>query len=414
MSDSCSPHGETIPVVLLGSTGSIGTQAREVIEAHRGRFDVVGLSAGGSTLGELAAQIVALKPSFVAVARDVRSQLEAAVRELGARCPEVFVGAQASVELVRASAELVGTDPGRPRLVVLNGITGGVGLPATLAALQCGARLALANKESLVVGGALVRDAMRFPGQIVPVDSEHSAIAQALASGVHEKGLTSPRLSGRSEVAQIVLTASGGPFRGRSRAQLRGVRAEQALAHPTWKMGKKITIDSATLANKGLEVIEACRLFDVSPEIVKVVVHPESIVHSLVRTKDGMLYAQLSDPDMKHPILSALTWPETAENYLQTFDLFDKTLSFFRPRTEDFPLLAYAYEAAKRGASYTIAYNAADEVAALAFLDGKLSFTDIARVVRSVLDEDWTMLPESFEDVFKADAKARSLAKTLI
>lgn len=244
--------------------------------------------------------------------------------------------------------------------------------------------------------------AQKSGARIIPVDSEHSAIFSLI-----EK-------IGKENIAQILITASGGPFRTYAKEDLARVSVEDALAHPTWKMGKKITIDSATLANKGLEVIEACRLFDVSPEIVKVVVHPESIVHSLVRTKDGMLYAQLSDPDMKHPILSALTRPETAENYLQAFDLFDKTLSFFRPRTEDFPLLAYAYEAAKRGASYTIAYNAADEVAALAFLDGKLSFTGIARVVRSVLDEDWSVLPESFEDVFKADAKARALAKTLI
>jgi len=290
-----------------------------------------------------------------------------------------------------------------PADIVVNGIAGAAGLQASLIAVRTHRTLALANKESIVMAGHLLQqEAEKYHSLIIPVDSEHSAIYSLI------------RAHGREAIERLIITASGGPFRTWAKERIQEATLQDALKHPTWTMGAKITIDSATLANKGLEVIEACRLFDVSPEIVKVVVHPESIVHSLVQTKDGMLYAQLSDPDMKHPILSALTLPETAENYLEPFDLFDKTLSFFRPRTEDFPLLAYAYEAAERGASYTIAYNAADEVAALAFLDGKLSFTDIARVVRSVLDEDWTMLPESFEDVFKADAKARSLAKTLI
>ena len=186
-----------IPVVLLGSTGSIGTQAREVIEANRGRFDVLGLSAGGSSIAELAAQVLALNPAFVGVARDVRAELAAAVESMGGTCPEVFVGEDASVEVVCASVQRAEELYPSVTPVVLNGITGGVGLSSTLAALRCGARLALANKESLVVGGALVKNAMRFPGQIVPVDSEHSAIAQALASGVHERGLTSPVVSGR-------------------------------------------------------------------------------------------------------------------------------------------------------------------------------------------------------------------------
>lgn len=211
-----------IPVVLLGSTGSIGTQAREVIEANRGRFDVLGLSAGGSSVTELAAQVLALNPAFVGVARDVRAELAAAVESMGGTCPEVFVGEDASVEVVCASVQRAEELYPSVTPVVLNGITGGVGLSSTLASLRCGARLALANKESLVVGGALVKNAMRFPGQIVPVDSEHSAIAQALASGVHERGLTSPVVSGHSEVADLVLTASGGPFRGRTREQLRG------------------------------------------------------------------------------------------------------------------------------------------------------------------------------------------------
>lgn len=415
MSDSCSPHGETIPVVLLGSTGSIGTQACEVIEAHRGRFDVVGLSAGGSTLGELAAQIVALKPSFVAVARDVRSQLEAAVRELGARCPEVFVGAQASVELVRASAQLVGADPGRPRLVVLNGITGGVGLPATLAALQCGARLALANKESLVVGGALVRDAMRFPGQIVPVDSEHSAIAQALASGVHEKGLTSPRLSGRSEVAQIVLTASGGPFRGRSRAQLRGVRAEQALAHPTWQMGPVVTINSSTLVNKGLELIEAHLLFDVEPSNIVVTIHPQSIVHSMVTWQDGATTLQASPPDMHLPIALGLTWPERLVGVEEPLTWRDASSWTFEPiDAETFPALELARFAVGASATHPAVLNAANEVLVDAFLAGAVPWLAIVDTVSAVVQEHQGVAAPSLDDIVAAQEWAARRAREVV
>ena len=293
---SVEEHTPTIPVVLLGSTGSIGTQAREVIESHRGRFDVLGLSAGGASITELAAQIVALNPEYVGVARDVREVLSAALESMGGTCPEVFVGENASVEVVCACVERAAQLYPRATPVVLNGITGGVGLSSTLAALTCGARLALANKESLVVGGALVKNAMRFPGQIVPVDSEHSAIAQALASGVHERGLTSPVVSGRSEVADLVLTASGGPFRGRRREELRGVRAEQALAHPTWQMGPVVTINSSTLINKGLELIEAHLLFDVAPEHIVATVHPQSIVHSMVTWCDGATTLQASPP----------------------------------------------------------------------------------------------------------------------
>lgn len=415
MSDSCSPHGETIPVVLLGSTGSIGTQAREVIEAHRGRFDVVGLSAGGSTLGELAAQIVALKPSFVAVARDVRSQLEAAVRELGARCPEVFVGAQASVELVRASAELVGTDPGRPRLVVLNGITGGVGLPATLAALQCGARLALANKESLVVGGALVKNAMRFPGQIVPVDSEHSAIAQALASGVHERGLTSPVVSGRSEVADLVLTASGGPFRGRTRDQLRGVRAAQALAHPTWNMGPVVTINSSTLINKGLELIEAHLLFDVEPEHIVATVHPQSIVHSMVTWRDGATTLQASPPDMRLPIALGLTWPERLDDVEVPLTWGSPSQWTFEPvDNETFPAINLARFAVGASATHPAVLNAANEVMVDAFIDGVVPWLAIVDTVSAVVHEHEGVADPTLEDILAAQSWADHRAREYI
>ena len=357
-------------VFVLGCTGSIGTSTLDIIKNMPEKFRACALAA--HTSREKTAQLAAAFGCDYTLTADEPGGIERLIRQT------------------------------RPDIAV-NGIAGSAGLLPSKAVLEAGVDLALANKETVVMAWPLIKAlAQKSGAHIIPVDSEHSAIFSLI-----EK-------IGKENIAEILITASGGPFREYAKEELERVSVEDALAHPTWKMGKKITIDSATLANKGLEVIEACRLFDVSPEIVKVVVHPESIVHSLVRTKDGMLYAQLSDPDMKHPILSALTRPETAENYLQAFDLFDKTLSFFRPRTEDFPLLAYAYEAAKRGASYPIAYNAADEVAALAFLDGKIAFPEIAHVVKRVLDEDWSVLPESFEDVFKADAKARSLAKTLI
>ena len=357
-------------VCVLGCTGSIGTNTLDIIKNMPERFCACALASHTS-----------------------REKTEKLASSFGCDFTLTAYEEHGIERLIRQT---------RPDIAV-NGIAGSAGLLPSKTVLEAGVDLALANKESVVMAWHLIRALAEKSGaRIIPVDSEHSAIFSLI-----EK-------IGKEAIAEILITASGGPFRTYAKEELEHVSVKDALAHPTWKMGKKITIDSATLANKGLEVIEACRLFDVSPEIVKVVVHPESIVHSLVRTKDGMLYAELSDPDMKRPILSALTWPETSENDLQTFELFDKTLSFFRPRTEDFPLLSYAYEAAKQGAAYTIAYNAADEVAALAFLDGKLSFTGIARVVRSVLDEDWSVLPESFEDVFKADAKARALAKNLI
>ena len=237
---------------------------------------------------------------------------------------------------------------------------------------------------------------------IIPVDSEHSAIFNL----IHQ--------AGKENVSEIVITASGGPFRTLSSGELENVTVEQALAHPTWKMGKKITVDSATLANKGLEVIEAARLFELPSEKIKVLVHPQSIIHSLVRTNDGMLYAQLSEPDMQHPIFSALTWPENKAGHLQPFDLFDKTLTFFHPRIKDFPMLEYAFEAARNGKSYSIAYNAANEIAVQAFLDKKIGFTAISRIVRTVLDKDWTLLPAGFDDVFAQDEKTRKLAEAII
>ena len=387
-----------IPVVLLGSTGSIGTQAREVIEANRGRFDVLGLSAGGSSIAELAAQVLALNPAFVGVARDVRAELAAAVESMGGTCPEVFVGEDASVEVVCASVQRAEELYPSVTPVVLNGITGGVGLSSTLAALRCGARLALANKESLVVGGALVKNAMRFPGQIVPVDSEHSAIAQALASGVHERGLTSPVVSGRSEVADLVLTASGGPFRGRTRDQLRGVRAAQALAHPTWDMGPVVTINSSTLINKGLELIEAHLLFDVEPEHIVATVHP-----------------QASPPDMRLPIALGLTWPERLDGVEEPLTWGNPSQWTFEPVDDQtFPAINLARFAVGASATHPAVLNAANEVMVDAFIKGVVPWLAIVDTVSAVVHEHEGVADPSLEDIVAAQRWADRRARECV
>ena len=412
---SMEQSGSVVPVILLGSTGSIGTQARDVIDAHPGRFRVVGLSAGGSSIEVLAEQIVAFAPAFVGVARDVREELVAAVRALGGQCPQVFVGEQASVDVVRASVERAREDYPGLVPVVLNGITGGVGLSSTLAALESGARLALANKESLVVGGALVKNAMRFPGQIVPVDSEHSAIAQALASGVHERGLTSPVVSGRSEVADLVLTASGGPFRGRTREQLRGVRAEQALAHPTWQMGPVVTINSSTLINKGLELIEAHLLFDVAPEHIIATVHPQSIVHSMVTWCDGATTLQASPPDMRLPIALGLTWPERLAGVESPLTWAAASQWTFEPvDNETFPAVDLARFAVGESATHPAVLNAANEVLVDAFIAGEVPWLAIVDTVSAVVHEHEGIVDPSLDDIVAAQRWADQRARELV
>lgn len=415
MLGSVKHSGGVVPVILLGSTGSIGTQAREVIDAHPGRFRVVGVSAGGSSIDVLAEQIVALAPAFVGVARDVREELDAAVRALGGQCPQVFVGEQASVDVVRASVERAREDYPGLVPVVLNGITGGVGLSSTLAALESGARLALANKESLVVGGALVKNAMRFPGQIVPVDSEHSAIAQALASGVHERGLTSPVVSGRSEVADLVLTASGGPFRGRTREQLRGVRAQQALAHPTWQMGPVVTINSSTLINKGLELIEAHLLFDVAPEHIIATVHPQSIVHSMVTWCDGATTLQASPPDMRLPIALGLTWPERLAGVESPLTWAAASQWTFEPvDNETFPAVDLARFAVGESATHPAVLNAANEVLVDAFIAGEVPWLAIVDTVSAVVHEHEGIADPSLDDIVAAQRWADQRARELV
>jgi 1-deoxy-D-xylulose-5-phosphate reductoisomerase len=366
---------ETPPrdVVVLGSTGSIGTQALEICRAHPERFRVVGLTAGGSNRALFDSQVEEFAPAFSGL------------------------GAEASAEAAS-----------RPSDVVLNGITGAVGLSATLAALDAGNTLALANKESLIMGGPLVLERAK-PGQIVPVDSEHSALAQCLRGGTAE------------EVRRLVLTASGGPFRGRRRDELLEVTVDDALAHPTWDMGPVVTINSATLVNKGLEVIEAHLLFGVAYDRIEVVVHPTSVVHSMVEFVDGSTLVQASPPTMLIPIALALAWPERVPDTAPPVDWTRATTWEFVPLDDDaFPAVRLAREAGTAGRTAPAVYNAANEVAVEAFRRGRLGFVEIVDTVSAVLGSHpgSSSVPSktalTLDDVLAADAWARDEAARLI
>ena len=394
----------TQQVVLLGSTGSIGTQALQVIDQYAERFDVVALSAGGHSLELLAEQCVRYRPQIVGIHSGNVDELAQLIRFKGGALPEILHGVEASTQIAGSF----------PKAVVLNGITGGVGLGPTLAALETGATLALANKESLVVGGSLVRRRMRRPGQIVPVDSEHSAIAQCLESGVHEKGLTASRVTGKSEVAQLVLTASGGPFRGKKRHELTDVTPQQALAHPTWSMGPVVTINSSTLVNKGLELIEAHLLFDIPADDIVPVVHPQSIVHSMVTWKDGATIAQASPPDMKLPIALGLTWPERLPDIERSVDFLRAQEWTFEPVDfETFPALTLARAAVSESATHPAVYNAANEVFVQAFLDERLPYLSIVDLLAQVLGEHSGIAQPSVEDILGVEEWARNRAEHL-
>ncbi len=378
-------------VVILGSTGSIGTQALEVIGRHRGSYRVLGLGAGGANIELLAQQAVEFDVPVVAVANAAAATPLAAI--LAERAPgrvfRILCGSDSMSELAGGWSEIAAADHSDPRsIVVLNGITGSVGLKPTLAALRSGATLALANKESLVVGGGLIKEAMTRPGQIVPVDSEHSAIAQALRSGMHHRGLTSENQDGRSEVRRIILTASGGPFRGRKRAELAHVSAADALNHPTWNMGPVVTINSSTLMNKGLELIEAAHLFEVAPQDIVPVVHPQSIIHSMVEFVDGATIAQASPPDMRLPIALGLSWPERLGN-ITVPSSWDSPVSWnFEPLDhETFPAVNLARHAVAASPLHPAVLNAANEECVAAFLDGALAYLSITDVVARILGE---------------------------
>ncbi len=378
-------------VLILGSTGSIGVQALEVIREHPDRFRVVGLGAGGSNAALLIAQATefGIGPDRIAVADPVAAHQLA--DDLGG---PVIAGPEAMCELI----DSVEAD------VILNAVVGSIGLAPSLAALRTGARLALANKESLVAGGSLVLDAAA-PGQIVPVDSEHSAIAQCLRAGSAD------------EVDRLVLTASGGPFRGWTRAQLEDVTPEQAGRHPTWSMGPMITLNSATLVNKALEVIEAHLLFGVDYDHIDVTVHPQSIVHSMVTFTDGATIAKASPPSMKLPIALALGWPDRVSGSSPACDFSQAAQWTFEPVDEDvFPAIRVAREAGERGGCLTAIYNAANEVAADGFFAGAIRFPDIVSIIAEVLAQadQWSAPPGTVEEILAADRWARERAGALV
>ena len=375
-------------VIILGSTGSIGTQALDVVE-RSDELEVVGLSAASSA-DELIEQARRFGVKRVALADEVVAARAAEQWTEG----ELLAGSEGLMELI--------TDTDCD--LVLNGLVGSAGLGPTVAALGEGIDLALANKESLVVGGELVTALAEATGaRIIPVDSEHSALYQLIAS---ERPGT---------VDKLILTASGGPFRGRSAAELSDVTVEQALAHPTWAMGGKITIDSATLMNKGLELIEAHHLFGVGYERIDVVVHPQSIIHSLIQLNDGAALAHMGYPDMRVPISYALHWPDRADVPVKPLDLVELgQLTFEEPDLEAFPCLRLAREAAVAGGTAPCVLNAANEVAVSAFLDGQLSFTGIADVIERALADIAAEPVGHFSDLYRADAAARAKAEELI
>jgi len=389
-------------VTVLGSTGSIGRQAIAVAQQNPERLRITGLAAGGADVALLADQALALGVRTVAVARataaqDLQLAFYAAASTRGwakgeYALPEILAGPRAAEELAA-----------RPADVVLNGITGSIGLGPTLSALRAGRTVALANKESLVAGGDLVT-AAAAPGQLVPVDSEHSALAQCLRGGA------------RGEVARLVLTASGGPFRGRAADDLADVTVEEALAHPTWDMGPVVTINSATLVNKGLELIEAHLLFDVPYADIDVVVHPQSIVHSMVTFADGATIAQASPPDMRLPIALALAWPDRLPVVQPALDWSTASTWEFLPLDEvAFPAVRLARTAGEAGGVVPALFNAANEEAVAAFVAGRLSFRGIVDLVARTLDDAPDLgAPTCVEDVLAAEKWAREHARGVI
>ncbi len=368
-------------VIVVGATGSIGRQALDVIESRPDLFKVAGLASHTDEVGLRAAS--ARFPG-------------------AALCLSGASSASAGIGLVGPSGldELIS---GTAADIVVNGASGSGGLRPSLSALSSGKDLALANKESVVMAWPLLDEISRKTGaKILPVDSEHAALFQLCAK------------IGTGEIEELIITASGGAFRDRSLAELGSVRPDEAASHPNWSMGRKITIDSSTMANKGLEVIEASRLFGFEPSRIRVLVHPQSIVHSLVRARDGSLYAQLSTPDMRVPIQNALTWPECLPCPFGRLDLAGRTLEFREPEAERYPLLGLAYEALASGEGATIAYNAADEIAVAAFESGRIGYGRIAGVVARVLGRGWPSRARELGSIFEIDGQARESATAAV
>jgi 1-deoxy-D-xylulose-5-phosphate reductoisomerase len=380
-------------ISILGSTGSIGQSTLSICESYPDRFSVVAMAAGGNV--ELAfEQCKRWKPKVMSVAAQgdadkLRDRLSAAKIS--------------GIEVVHGSAGtvLVATYPDVD--FVVSAIVGVAGLEATYEAVKAGKSIGLANKECMVAAGELITAEARKQGKpLLPIDSEHNAVHQCMRGGRMD------------EVKTVWLTASGGPFLHMAAKDFIAVSVQQALNHPTWKMGRRITIDSATMMNKGFEVIEACRLFNLPPSQVKVIVHPQSTIHSLVEFIDGSILAQLSVTDMRLPILYALTYPDRVESDLKFDVLSLKKLDFVAPDLDKFPCLRLAYEAAEAGGAKSISLNAADEIAVAAFLDTQITFTQIPEVIKAVLDETASTHPESIKRVLECDAHAREVARQVI
>jgi 1-deoxy-D-xylulose-5-phosphate reductoisomerase len=379
-------------VTILGSTGSIGTQALDVVRRNPERLRVVGLSAGGANQELLAGQIREFLPPLVAIA-DEDAAADVASKLGAIRGVEFLVGPDATERVaVETEADFV-----------LNGLVGSAGLAPTLAALQAGKTVALANKESLVVGGELVMDLVKGePERLLPVDSEHAALAMAL------------RGERREDLKRVVLTGSGGPFRGWTRSELARASVKEALQHPVWSMGPKITIDSATLMNKGLEVIEAHYLFDLDYSQIHVLVHPEGIVHAMAEFRDGSLRAEMAAADMRLPIQLALAWPERLPTGVEPVPLTDRRLTFEPVDREAFPAVDLAYRVGGLGLTFPAVMNAANEVAVMAFLEGKIPLTRIVEIVQTVVDEHEPASIVSVVNIERADTWARARAAEII
>ena len=384
----------TQPITLLGATGSIGRSTMDVVQRYPDRFHIHAV-AGGSRVAPLVEVCKQANPKRAVIADANRlDELHQALKAEGLGHIEVGAGGQA----VSSLAEDSDTE------VVVQAVVGAAGVAPTFAAARAGKRLLLANKESVVCGGRLLMDTVKKHGcELLPVDSEHNAIFQCLAGAT-------PQVRAN---AQLILTASGGPFRGRK--NLEGITPEQAVAHPKWNMGRKISVDSATLMNKGLEVIEARWLFDFAPERIKVVVHPESIVHSAVEFEDGAVIAQLGSADMRTPIAYSLGWPERLDGHAKRMSFSEiARLTFEEPDLETFPLLKLAYDALKADDGSTIVLNAANEIAVEAFLEGRIGFTDIYKTVKDMLMISSSMSPESVNDIIEMDRKIRLKALDMI
>ena len=379
-------------VTILGSTGSIGTQALDVVRRNPDRFKVVGLSAAGANQELLVGQVREFLPPHVAIADEqAADDVKAKIGALPG--VEVIVGPDAAERLAGETE----TD------LVLNGLVGSAGLAPTLATLQTGKTLALANKESLVVGGELVTDLIKGePERLLPVDSEHAALAMAL------------RGERREDLKRVVLTGSGGPFRGWTRSELARASVKEALQHPVWSMGPKITIDSATLMNKGLEVIEAHYLFDLEYSSIHVLIHPEGLVHAMAEFRDGSLRAEMAQPDMRLPIQLALAWPERLSTGVEPVPLTEKALTFEPVDREAFPAVDLAYRVGGLGLTFPAVMNAANEVAVMAFLEGKIPLNRIVELVQTVVDEHEPASVVSVVNIERADTWARQRTAEII